>query len=659
MLTLRQAQVFKYKSINDSGPVALSDSVTVLVGQNESGKTAFLEAMDKALSAEGHMFSIVSDYPRKELTQYQKRHEKKPDTVARLEFEADAETVEEINRDVFGGVPVLSAPLCFTYLKKYDNGATIELPSVTDKSFIDHYSLAFSDIEKAGHAFAQGSVREVLSKLEAAEVDPESKIGAFLKKWTEALGTKQEPWLSEIGRYVWEKHLSPALPRFAYFDDYKLLPAKVNLQTLQQRVSQKTLLPEDEAVLGLLNLAGIDLDELIRSDGYESGRAQLEAISNKITDEIFEYWTQNKQLEVVFDIDDDPKEQPPFNAGKNLYVRIRNQRHRVTVPFDQRSKGFIWFFSFLVWFQSVQERVGTNHDLVLLLDEPGLNLHALAQQDLLRYIDRLSENHQIIFTTHSPFMVDSGRLNSVRVVEDKDVVGTVLTEELQGSTQKSLFPLQAALGYTIAQNLFIGTKNLLIEGPADLLYIQFMSRILEESGRRPLDGAVTLVPTGGLDKIATFIVLLGANDLSVAVLHDFKGRPEQRLDDLVKQRLLDARRLMHFAEFRPGAGKNFVATDIEDLLPVPVYLRAFNQAYSKELAGAEITQSDLPPGDRIIDRINRYAAEKGITFKKDGDFNHYRVANVFISLGLDGALLGNETMASFESLFAKVNGALS
>ena len=76
-------------------------------------------------------------------------------------------------------------------------------------------------------------------------------------------------------------------------------------------------------------------------EGYENSKAKLEAIGLTITHQVFEYWTQNKELAVEFDIKTDPTDTPPFNNGKNLYIRVKNLRHGVTVPFDQRSKGFI------------------------------------------------------------------------------------------------------------------------------------------------------------------------------------------------------------------------------------------------------------------------------------------------------------------------------
>jgi predicted ATP-dependent endonuclease of OLD family len=102
----------------------------------------------------------------------------------------------------------------------------------------------------------------------------------------------------------------------------------------------------------------------------------------------------------------EPSAIAPLNEGPILQLRIKNDRHRVTVSLDERSCGFIWFFSFLAYFNNVEQADET--ELILLLDEPGLSLHACAQADLLRLIDeRLAPRHQVLYTTHSPFMVDA------------------------------------------------------------------------------------------------------------------------------------------------------------------------------------------------------------------------------------------------------------
>lgn len=160
-------------------------------------------------------------------------------------------------------------------------------------------------------------------------------------------------------------------------------------------------------------------------------------------------------------------------------------------------------------------------------------------------------------------MVDSARLDDVRVVEDRVKEGTKTTGDLAGSSDESVFPLQAALGCSIAQNLFIAKKNVLIEGPADLILLQRMGALLEAGGKQGLGDAI-LVPVGGLDKPATFVALLGSNKLKLVVLHDRADSPHQKLEDLVRRKLIERKRVLDFSMFLDPAPAE---ADIEDLLP--------------------------------------------------------------------------------------------
>lgn len=406
-------------------------------------------------------------------------------------------------------------------------------------------------------------------------------------------------------------------------------------------------------------MADIAVSDFIADVGYETLKAKIEGVSIQLTDQIMEFWKQNEDLVVEVDIKSDAKDAPPFNNGPNLYLRIKNMRHRgVSTPFKQRSRGFIWFFSFLVWFDDVQQQLSTagfegERGLVLLLDEPGLSLHALAQADFLRYIHELSKRYQVIYTTHSPFMVEMEHLDHVRIVEDKPKEGTLLSDNLVGSDPRTIFPLQAALGWTMAQSLFISKRNLLVEGPADLLYLSAMSALLEAAGREGLRDDITIVPTGGLDKIATFIALLSGNRLEMAIFHDYSGTPEQRLAELVKQKMVAAKAVIHAGEFRPSGGAASPATDLEDLLDPAVYLDCFNRAFVQALGGATVTMAALPPGDRIIGRLDAWLASSGIKLKKAGGFNHYLPAVAFSQN--PGATPDPAALTTFEGLFARIN----
>lgn len=703
-MRLTSAHVQHFKSIADSGTVSVDPRVTVLVGQNEAGKSAFLSALYKARPADGGAkFDREMDYPRGSLLDYDELHSGKSAVVAVLSYELDEAEVQAVNAAL--GCEALKLRT-FTVTHAYA-GSTIAVVA-DERAYARHLvtTAKVPDGERTALGAAT-SARALWTALGAAAVRGPAAEALFAQ--LDAQFKKATVGWQGADYVIWTTHLERRVPRFVYFDDYRILPGRVNLLALQKRVAAagddlSELDPKDLSVLGLLRMAKVTLDELVTAKSYESITARLEGFSNKVTDRVFRYWKQNDQLEVKIDVRLTPEEPAPYNTGPNLAIRIYNRRHRVTVGFDQRSRGFIWFFSFLVWFDSVKQQLGTEQDLVLLLDEPGLSLHALAQADFLRYIDDLAAKHQTLYSTHSPFMVHGDRLHQVRLVEDRPEAGTTVTDDVTGSDPKTVFPLQAALGYTIAQNLFISRRNLLVEGPADLVYLQQASAALEALGRTGLRADVTVVPAGGLDNVATFVALLGGNDLEFVVLHDLANKPHQRIEQLQRDKLVREKVVLNYGQFRavagavggrvPGGagdpagngakrpprrgaragsataatlaapaaatavpvnadGDKVPSTDVEDLFSPALYLELFNGTFANALGGTPVREADLPPGDRIVERITRYLSARGVSLRPSGGFNHYAVANHMAAhppAALDAATLGR-----FEALFTAVN----
>ena len=176
-----------------------------------------------------------------------------------------------------------------------------------------------------------------------------------------------------------------------------------------------------------------------------------------------------------------PGDPVPSNEGWVLRTRIQNTRHGATINLDDRSAGFVWLFSFVIWFNQVRSNIGEN--LVLLLDDPGLSLHANAQKDLLRYFEeRLAPEYQIIYTTHSPFMIDATKLSRAQTVENVYIeagqsgpgsaemdLGTKVGDHELSTNLDTLFPLQAALAYEISRSLISSKPTVLVEGPSEAL----------------------------------------------------------------------------------------------------------------------------------------------------------------------------------------------
>jgi len=649
-----------FKSINSAQDVEIHDKVTVFVGMNEAGKTVFLQALAKSADALGlAKFNPVDDYPRKDLAAYLKRHKEKPEDAVILTYRLNDAEIAALNAQFKVSLP---ANFEFSVNHLYDNKRTVTISVDEQPAIAAAVSKLSSDAKaKVVNAKLFRSIPELLTGLSLTETDQQvlAEINARIAA---------TDWEQVVQSEIWT-WLDARLPKFLYFSDYDLLPSKMSLTDLANRVAQvkndpKQFQPQHRAVMALLRMADISLDEFTKTGGYEQLKAKIEGVSISLTDQIMAFWKQNEDLEVEVDIKADPEDQTPFNNGPNLYLRIKNRKHRgVSTPFAQRSRGFIWFFSFLVWFDSVQHQLdaagkGVSRDLILLLDEPGLALHALAQADFLRYIDDLSERHQVLYTTHSPFMVHSDRLHQVRVVEDKAKLGTIIASEVSSSDPRTIFPLQAALGWTIAQNLFVQERNLLVEGPSELIYLKSMSALLESMGKPSLNENITIVPVGGLDKLVTFIALLGASGLKLVVLHDFRGAPEQKLMDLVKERIVAPEFLLNASQFRDLAniGKDGSASDTEDIFDADFYVEQFNGAFKKELNGKVIKLSDLPPGSRIVERLERHLASTGIKIRPSGGFNHYRVASHFSTNPTNK--FSDDAIARFAAFFEKVNALL-
>ena len=654
-MKLVQAHITKYKSIEDSTPVEIDKNVTVMVGVNEAGKSAFLESLYKAESVQDDdEYNQVFDYPRKEWSRYKRRtNQDEPSLVAELSYELQPQIIASIKDEL--GDDVLSGSV-YKVSHYIDNSTTVVVP-VKEKGFV---SRLIKDAEVSDGVRAKFSkattIHEVITILEGETLTGDDE--SFFEDLKAKFKVSNATWSNtRLANYVYRHYIVGKVPKFLYFSDYYILPGKINISQLQAAKENGTADTGLRTALGLLEMANISTDDLQNPDSYEEIRAELEAVSLDISQKVFKYWTQNGQLKVVFDVKADPNEEAPFNTGVNLYIRVENIDHGVTVPFDQRSKGFVWFFSFIVWFNSVKNRIGTDKDLILLLDEPGLSLHGLAQADFLHYISDLSEKHQILYTTHSPFMIDSNNLQQVRTVEDVSGKGTIVSGNLSSTDKRTLFPLQAGLGYSLAQNLFIGAKNVLVEGPADLIFWKYFSALLEQDGRVGLGDGIVVVPTGGLDKIATFVSLLSGNDLDMAVVHDYEGVNDQRLASLVQSKIIKDRQVMNYAQFRDAT--DLKASDVEDMLGEDLYLQIFNAAYKKQLGGISIEVKDLPKGERMTQRIEKYLVSKKIELRPSGGYNHYLVASHLASNPVPRKSVDGDTLNRFEEMFKEINTLLS
>jgi energy-coupling factor transporter ATP-binding protein EcfA2 len=638
VLKLTRVKIENYKSVEDSGWVDIGD-VTCLVGKNEAGKTAFLQALHRLNPTRGgSTFDETIDFPSRHYAAYKRRKDPAPATVISAVFTLGNDELAAVAAELGEGFLTQTT---ITLTKRYGEDFLRWSFNRQNKVAVAHY---VGQIEAADNVKdrleGSGNAAELVEAIAGLEEPPSSAT---------AVREKIESWATRSFASAAQVILTPFVPKFFYFDDYSVMPGRASIPDLIERRDAGTLEESDETLIRLLDMVGARLEDFNDQTNFERLTRELEAAANGISSEVFEYWKQNPDLEVQAQVSaGEEGARPPLNVGPILNIRVRNPRHKASVPFDERSKGFVWFFSFFAYFSDLE----SDSDVILLLDEPGLSLHATAQGDFLSFIDgRLAERHQVAYSTHSPFMIQPSRLDRVRTVEDVDNEGTKVSSEVLVTDSATVFPLQAALGYDLAQTLFIGPDCLLVEGPSDLIYLQILRHALIESGKAALDDRWVITPAGGASNLATFISLLGSNQLNLAVLMDSTRAETQLIRNLLASKRLTSRSIVRMSEF---TGND--EADIEDLFEEGFYLTLVNGSYVTELA-KPLKVSDLPQGGpRIVRRVEKYFADNSVG---TGNFNHYRPAAYFLTEQVKLVpKLNQATLDRAEALSSAVNALL-
>ncbi|GAI96798.1 unnamed protein product, partial [marine sediment metagenome] len=165
--------------------------------------------------------------------------------------------------------------------------------------------------------------------------------------------------------------------------------------------------------------AEIDLDKVIQTPDKQRRRNLLRGHSAVLSGDFMNYWGQDK-LTLVAETDAD-----------NLLLGVEEEGKTQLFKVEQRSKGLQWFLSFYLRLNARQEDIN-----IILIDEPGLYLHAKAQQDVLKVLEKISEKVQVIFSTHSPYLIDADRLDRVRLLLKDKKNGTRVENKIQILTQE-------------------------------------------------------------------------------------------------------------------------------------------------------------------------------------------------------------------------------
>ncbi|SCF24024.1 AAA ATPase domain-containing protein, partial [Micromonospora haikouensis] len=538
-MRLTKVKIQRFRNFTDPQTMMVEPDVTCLVGKNESGKTTILKALHRLNPANRpDEFKLATEYPRRRLARDRKKERLEEVEPVIAWFSLEPQDIEPVTA-VLGFTP--------------PDGTLVRASRTYDSANLFEVECGLATIVQIASAEVGVDPEDVIELAElpdiaAVRTRAEELATTHRAARRTARATALRALPQELTQYDvlidgeltngQQEQMMDLLPKFFYFSNYELLKGETDLEELAARVASGDLQDGDETMTALLTLAGQEPKSFLDEE-YVTRKAELQAASSDLTQQVMKYWKQNNALSVRFDTDMPVVDTSPHGTPirhRFLKVELHDARHDVDTNFETRSAGFQWFFSFLAAFSVYQD---SDERVVVLLDEPGTSLHGEAQRDFLSYIfNELGTHQQVLYTTHSQHMLDPTRYETMRAVHDRATrdepeLGVVITPVNLSADRTTILPVEAALGYTVAQHLFLGHgPHLAVEGSSDFVFLIRMSAHLTALGRNGLDPRMSIIPVGGATNMPAFVALFGRR-LDVRALVD--GAETNKVSTKIRQ----------------------------------------------------------------------------------------------------------------------------
>jgi predicted ATP-dependent endonuclease of OLD family len=296
------------------------------------------------------------------------------------------------------------------------------------------------------------------------------------------------------------------IPIFEFFEDFSsLLPNKIDLEDILNENAQTE---GYKAARNFLEIAGLNAS-FFREKNHRILKQKIENLNGEITIDFQDYWSQNvgknNKIRLNFELEHYDYTHPEKSGKPYIEFWIKDKQERLYPK--QRSRGVRWFLSFYLELKATARK--NQIDRIMLIDEPGLSLHARAQEDVLKVFEDLKDKMQIIYCTHSPHLIDVKRLYRILAVqranEDDDSSETVLldTGALSSASSDTLSPVYSLMGVKLNSQNFISPKNnFIVEDTVTYYYLNILfllSSIKKE---------VCFIPSTGLASMAALSNIL-------------------------------------------------------------------------------------------------------------------------------------------------------
>ena len=616
-MRLRKFRVRAYRCIHDSGEITVGD-LAAFVGRNESGKTTILQALTLLNKNE-----LVS-----ELDLCDEMSEELKDEIRLVEGEFDLNQHEiGLLKEKFSSLPEIKKIKLFKtnrnpqvqyefesieLSEKEDNGINSwENFSNQIIAFLDtipnhlriQIDISFFEglVPKNQETFDRGMAEfsnqfhviaiqepKVIEEWEKIYENPENKFSNLLS------GESQKIALQNF-------IASDLHPRFVYFSDYKKIYGNINLnEYLKEEKGERTdsieyieEFDKAETVRNLFYLAELDMKEL---DSVKESPSKciklLNAASNRLTSKLNPAW---KGDPIHVDL--------RYNPGNIMSVVISDVHKDGTITntglLNRRAEGFKWTFSFIVNFAAETQRAELK-EAILLLDEPARNLHPTQQMGISDLLKNLAGSNQVLYATHSPFMIFDYTPGNLLVVElDKRKHLSRIFYDYWNADDKTLTPILYGLSRGQVESIVdreIGTNSrpiIIVETRSDAMYLNAFDKFLQDPNisMNPLN----VISAHSKNSVMPLAIFYRNHGYKTFVLLDNSEESKQISAQLVSNEFSSIQTIFFERE-----GKKIES--IEDYIVIEDYLHAVNQTYEIKLRNEGY--SNLSPQDVISKESN-------------------------------------------------------
>ncbi len=633
-MRLRKFRVRAFRCIHDSGEIKVGDLAS-FIGRNESGKTTILQALTLLNKDEELSELDLCDDMTEEL--------KSEIKLAEGDFELSANETQMI-KEKFPNIPEIKKIKIFRTNKnpktQYYFGE-IKISEEENKALNSWENFAENILN-----FVETIPNHIRIRIETKffEGPPPKNKEIFLSEMREfsnnihVLAAEEQQVVSEwekvsenfeqvfdkllIGtteRTTLENFIEDNLhPRFVYFSDYKKIYGNINLnEYIKESKGERTEgieyieeFDKADTVKNLFYLAELDIDKLEECKNSPSKLIKfLNAASNRLTTRLNPAW---KGDPIHVDL--------RYNPGNIMSVVISDVHKDGTITnsglLNRRAEGFKWTFSFIVNFAAETQKAELK-EAILLLDEPARNLHPTQQRGISDLLKNLAGSNQVLYATHSPFMIFDYTPGNLLVVElDKKRHLSKIYYDYWNAGDDTLTPILYGLSRGLVDSIIdreIGTNSrpvIIVETMSDAMYLNAFDKYLEDPNisMNPLN----IVAAYSKNSVLPLSIFYRKHGYKTFILLDNGDEAKQISTQLMANDFSKVQTIF----FELGSKS---IQSIEDYMVLEDYLHAVNQTYEIKLRKegfTNLTKEDVIARGKkgVLENLNAIWAEH----KEDG-----------------------------------------